>query len=328
MRTPLSSALGLAGPLFGACLCLPSPTPGPLPPPQEGDCTVLAGEPGVEPGTGQHAFVALVDDGTTDLQYGAQGGIHVWASVKTTGFGPALVKIDVEARDAYSLVDLGAGAADDVRLNQLPAAPPGTCDFHGIPMFLDGRYDGSGGLATVTATVTAPDGRTATAARRLWLGAALPACVPLDGAVATLATRLTGPNLRPGESARDIADGETLDASQDGESATRLHVGVFTTGLAASALRLHADLRDPAADPSAPPLASADAETSPFAQPPSLSAETPPRCIPPAQVQLPVDAALEGRLVDLVLHGDDGHGHVVDATRHVRLHRLVSPPPP
>ncbi len=310
-------ALVLLSPLLGAGACGP-PLPGP--PSQAGDCRNGPGAPAVVPGTGESGFVALADDAETQLNFGPQGGEHVWTAVKATGFGARQVKVSLEAKDAFSGAPVGAGAAFEVHLNALAGQPQGTCDFHGVPLFLEGRFRKSGGLVELTATVTADDGTTATGTKRIWIGQALPVCVPAAHATPTVTPTLVTPD---GAAPVPLADGERLSISSisSASGSPTLVVGALTTDLAASALTLHAELRDPNADASAPPLASADSLPGSAPAEPALTTDTPARCQPQTVVSLPLDALAGAGTVDalLVLSAADGQGDTATAQQHLTL---------
>lgn len=310
-------AIALVAPVLAAGLCAP---PEPTPPDQPGDCQPGPGELTVEPGTGLEAFVPLATEATAEMVYGSQGGMHVWTSVRATGFGTATVDIDVDAFDVFSGATVGHGGAYELRLNQLAGQSAGTCDYHGMRLFLNGRYALSGGLVRLVAKVTARDGRTAAGESRIWIGAAVPQCLPTDAAAPALVPRAepVGPFDPP---AHPIVEGETLLAGNTGARFETL-VGADTLGLAASKLMLHVELRDPA-DPAAAPLATADSVPfDAYGEPYRLSGE---RCAPVLSAALPVGAALEGRDLKLYVKGDDGLGHTAEATRLVRVKRQLSP---
>jgi hypothetical protein len=251
------------------------------------------------------------------MVYGSQGGMHVWTSVRTTGFGSAKVDIDVDAFDVYSGATVGHGGAYELQLNQLPDDPSGTCDYHGMRLFLNARYALSGGLVRLVAKVTARDGRTGTGEQHVWIGAAVPQCIPADGVPPTIVPR-SDPVGPFDAAAHEIAAGETLLAADTGPRFQTL-VGGNTLGFAASKLVLHAELRDSTGTP----LVAADSiPFDAYGEPYRISGE---RCAPLVSVALPIDAALESRDLQLYVKGDDGLGHVAESTRHVKVKRQTSP---
>lgn len=57
-----------------------------------------AGELAIELGTGEWQFEPLVDGQSVRLVHGAQGGWHVWTSVRTTGVDPEHVRLELGMR--------------------------------------------------------------------------------------------------------------------------------------------------------------------------------------------------------------------------------------
>jgi hypothetical protein len=308
----------LAAPLLGGGLCAPAPFG---PPDQPGDCEDGVTAIAVEAGTGYDAFVPIVPDQATETVFGAQGGSHVWAAVRATGFGSARVNVDLDAVDAFSGLPLGRGALYETRLNQVEGAPAGTCDFFGLPLFLNARpIGGSAGLAKITVRVGSSDGRSGRIETRVWLGERRPECVPADGVAPKLLPR--SDVLVDGWGVTHlIVDGETLEARQAYESMpTELLVGAQLTGFASSVTTLRASLLDPAA-PSATPLATAEAKPSIDDAPYRVLPEVGPGCAPTQAVRLAVPPALDGREVTLSLTADDGLGRVESVSRKVKLRR-------
>lgn len=83
-------------------------------------------------GTGEAAFEPLVDGQDVDLTAGAQGGHHLWLSMRTQGLNAGRCELHVRVWAE----DDPEGAQDSwvgVRMSPAPDAVPGTLEYVGWP---------------------------------------------------------------------------------------------------------------------------------------------------------------------------------------------------
>jgi hypothetical protein len=290
---------------LGALLLAGCPKNPTAPPTQPGDCKSHAdATQTVEVGLGESDFTLAKADGGTFINYGAQGGRHVWAAVRATGFDGTQVNITLTATDPFSGAKLGEGNAFDTPLNAEKGAGAQSCDYYGIPLFLYGRQ----GLALITANVLDMSGHTATGSVRVWLGdPQLPACIPQDGVMPAIVPAY---GMTYGGGYTLIKDGDTISLPSTNPD---LQLKPLLQGFADSATTITAELRDPAADPTAAPLSTVT--TKPGAGEAGSPDPGPPlRCVSAQRGSLPVSPGMP-----LLLHlsADDGLGHKAEDTRHV-----------
>lgn len=58
------------------------------------------GDGAVELGTGEWEFVPLADEAEVELVLGAQGGYHIWTSLRAEGLSPEDVMLEIETQPA------------------------------------------------------------------------------------------------------------------------------------------------------------------------------------------------------------------------------------
>jgi hypothetical protein len=91
-----------------------------------------SGKLALEVGTGTGAFEALGPDATVALNYGAQGGQHIWLAARCRGAGsPATI--------TYSIEDEQGGIVSRERQTVVPSVPQqdGWREVTGLTAFLD-----------------------------------------------------------------------------------------------------------------------------------------------------------------------------------------------
>ncbi len=319
MPRRLLPTLLVASPLLVGGLCGPAPI---LPPEQPGDCVGPVGPTALEVGEGFDAFRPIAEGTSLALERGSQGGLHAWVAFRAAGFGSAPVNVEAKATDLYSGRTVAAGAVYETRLNRLAGEPDGSCELHGIQLFLQSRVEAAG-LVNLTVSVSTLDGETtATARKQLWLGSPMPACSPSEGVAPELLPRIVSSE---GEVLGPIVDGAVLTAVKRGPAVARLELLALTSGLAASALRLEARLIDAADETTL--LSSGVSLDDAWLDPPESWSENVSQCAPKLSVFVPVTPELDGRAALLTLAGDDGLGHRPSATRRVTLRHtsLVEP---
>ena len=103
-----------------------------------------SGKLGFEIGTGDGSFKAIEPGAKVELQYGAQGGQHIWFSARCQGAGsPAKVR--------YSITDAQGLFVSVEKQTVLPADPDGEGwrSVGGMTAFIDGNAPLSDGMKLV-----------------------------------------------------------------------------------------------------------------------------------------------------------------------------------
>lgn len=115
----------------------------------------------VEVGTGEWQFEPLVDGQEVELAHGAQGGWHLWTSVRTLGLEPEGVQLDVTT----TVVDDPASATTSRGRIKLTEREDGRCEFIGWPAVLGKPACAIGQPLRLKAVVTDARGAVATGER-------------------------------------------------------------------------------------------------------------------------------------------------------------------
>ncbi|MFO0602473.1 MAG: hypothetical protein U0324_04825 [Polyangiales bacterium] len=297
----------LAVVVLAACAdATPPAPPAPLP-----ECPTTSA-PTVALGFGAEGTTPLARDAVAAQVFGPQGLSHVFVGARTAGLGAAL-DLRFEARDAFTGGLLGAARLPAATATRFADSPDGTCDVRRVLLAFNGLFPGGAGLATIRVTAAAPDGRSATDAQRVWIGRALPACVPGDGVAPSLTPlTLQHPTLRREEAAA-LRDDDTLTPVSAGDAL----LGVASLGFAASAVTLTVTVAE---DTPAGRQTLREYRAAPVTGDVTVGAlprRLGPGCVSPATVRVPVEAALTGRPLVLVFRADDGLGHSLTQERTV-----------
>jgi hypothetical protein len=93
-------------------------------------CGPAPGNPWVELGTGEWRFEPLADEQEVELVRGAQGGWHVWVSVRARELGPDDVRMEIDSKVVGSERDPATGGAE---IDLQPTDEMGTYEFTGWP---------------------------------------------------------------------------------------------------------------------------------------------------------------------------------------------------
>lgn len=285
----------------GAAPSPPAPAPCPTSP-----------HPWVTLGFGQTDFVVLPRDAVVEQVLGPQGLSHIFVGARTWGLGRVL-DLRFEARDAFTQGLLGAEQRSRATVLRAPTGPEGSCEVRGVLLAFNGLFPGGAGLAEVSVTAIASDGRSVTDRLRVWIGRVLSACVPMEGVAPSIVPVSFRHPTQRREDALVLRDGDVLTAVSAGDAL----VGVASMGFAASAITLTATLAEEYADGLRPlrefratPV-TGDVTVVPVLRRAGSG------CVSPATVRIPVDATLQGRVLTLVLHADDGLGHRLTVSRRV-----------
>ena len=83
-------------------------------------------------GTGEAEFTPLVDGQDVDLTAGAQGGHHLWLSMRTEGLDPGRCELHVSVW-AEDDPDNAQNSWVGVRMSPAPDGAPGTLEYIGWP---------------------------------------------------------------------------------------------------------------------------------------------------------------------------------------------------
>lgn len=298
-HVPAVTRAALAAAALAACAdaAPPAPTPPACP---------TSSAPTVALGFGADGTTPLARDAVAAQAFGPQGLSHVFVGARTAGLGASL-DLRFEARDAFTGGLLGAALLPAATATRYDDSPDGTCDVRRVLLAFNGLFPGGAGLATVRVTAAAPDGRSATDAQRVWIGRTLPACVPGEGVTPSITPLV----LRHPTQRREDADALREEGTLVPVSAGDALVGVASLGFAASAITLTVTVVEESPSGrqtlreyrAAPPTG--DVTVVPIPRRAGAG------CVSPATVRLPVEAALTGRPLVLVMRADDGLGHAV-----------------
>ncbi|WP_437629944.1 hypothetical protein [Sorangium sp. So ce854] len=116
-----------------------------------------------ELGTGEWQFEPLVDGQEVELAHGAQGGWHLWTSVRTLGLEPEGVQLEVTT----TVLDDPASATTSRGRIELTELEDGRCELIGWPAVLREPACAIGRPLRIRAVVTDARGTVATGERRV-----------------------------------------------------------------------------------------------------------------------------------------------------------------
>jgi len=296
------------------CLLVALASCGETAPPMAPPACPVGPRPAIALGFGPDGTTPLARDAEAEQVIGPQGLSHIFVGARTTDLGADL-DLRFEARDAFTGGVLGAVRRQTATATRFADSPAGSCEVRRVLLAFNGLFPGGGGLAEVRVTATEPGGRTATDAQRVWIGRALPSCVPGDG-VAPSITPLTlrHPTQRR-EDASALRDEDTLVPVSAGDAL----VGVASLGFAASAITLTATLTETVAGTARTLREVRAAPVTGEVTVVPIPRRAGPGCVSPATVRIPVEASYTGRPLQLDLRADDGLGHTLAVRRTVFL---------
>jgi hypothetical protein len=119
----------------------------------------------VEIGNGSDTFVPFADGDTLDLIHGCQGAQHIWIALRVWGLNPRGTILDLELtreRDGLQVSQIFT-----VRVSLEPVAGTDYAEVTGLTLIVPEPDQAIGEDLTLTATVTAMDGRSATSVRHI-----------------------------------------------------------------------------------------------------------------------------------------------------------------
>ncbi len=122
-------------------------------------------EPRVEIGNGADTFVAFDDGDTLGLIHGCQGAQHIWIALRAWGLDPRGTILDLAlTRDRDGL---RVSQTFTVRVSLQPVAGTDYAEVTGLTLVVPEPDLAIGEDLTLSATVTAMDGRSATSERHI-----------------------------------------------------------------------------------------------------------------------------------------------------------------